>query len=234
LNIITRLNRIASQSKHPRLWGSFSEILWFEEIGIWTVDLKALAYSPVIDSIVTIPGVEYRFAGEEILDQLLEDKELAFSAKETIFYRESLRKGDKLFVAIVDGQVVFHGMIAIGFKRVYSQYFSLLNHECFARSFFTHPCFRGKCICPQAIQIASKQLVCEGYAVMYLDVATQNEPSLRACRKIGAAHSGSRYFRIRTFGRDWIVSLGTLHNRFMKRPPSQGSLDRTARIVLPS
>ena len=208
------------------MWGSIAEILWIEKIGIWSVDMRLWARSSIFDPKVS-SELQFRFAGEEILERLIEDKELPFDSKEVIFYRNSLRKGDRLLVATVADKVIFYGLIAIGYKRVYSQYFSLLNHECFGRSFFTHPRFRGNNVCPLAMQYAFTRLVAEGYVIVYLDVATHNEPSLRAIQKIGALHSGSYYLRIRTLGHDWIIPRGYLRNRFARKPPLQGFQNMT-------
>ncbi len=221
LDMITRLNKMSLLSRFPRMWGSIAEILWIEKIGIWSVDLQLWERSSTFDPKVSLE-LQFRFAGEEILERLVEDKELSFDSKEAISYGNSLRKGDRLLVATVADKVVFHGLIAIGYKRVYSQYFSLLNHECFGRSILTHPSLRGNNICPLAMQYAFTQLVAEGYTIMYLDVATQNAPSLRAMEKIGAGRSGSYYLRIRTLGHDWIIPRGYLRNRFVRKPPLQG------------
>ena len=221
LDMITRLNKMSLLSRFPRIWGSIAEILWIEKIGIWAVDLRLWARSSIFNPKVC-SDLQFRFAGQEILDRLVADKNLAFSAKDAIYYRTSLQKGDRLLIATVDDKVVFHGLIAIGFKRVYSQYFSLLNYECFVRSLFTHPRFRGNQVCPLAMQYAFTQLAAEGYAIVYIDVATQNESSLRAIQKIGAVHSGSHYLRIRTLGHDWIVPRGILRDRFARKSPLQG------------
>ena len=67
---------------------------------------------------------------------------------------------------------------------------------------------------------------------MYLDVATQNNSSLRVMEKIGARHSGSHYLRIRTLGHDWIVPRGKLRDRFATKPPFQGFQDITTASLL--
>jgi RimJ/RimL family protein N-acetyltransferase len=216
--MITRLNKLAFLNRFPRIKGTVAETLWIENIGIWSVDLRLFVRSSPFDPNMS-SELQFRFAGEEIIERLVKDKELSFDSKEAMFYRDSLRKGDKLLVATVADRAIFHGLIAIKYKRVYSQYFSLLNHECFGRSFFTHPHFRGKNVCPLAMQYAFTRLLAEGYFIVYLDVATHNEPSLRAIQKIGALHTGSCYLRIRTLGHDWIVPRGTLRERFASKPP---------------
>ena len=73
-DMITRLNNKALLSRFPRIWGSIAEIIWIEKIGIWAVDLQMSARSSIIDPKIRSVESEFRFAGEEILDRLVENK----------------------------------------------------------------------------------------------------------------------------------------------------------------
>lgn len=209
--LVFNINHAAQASSFARLWGNIAELLWVEEIDIWSVDPRRKLGE---DQSNQHSPVAFSFADPARLEEMFADPDLHVSRRDRAYYLRLLEKGDHILIGRLDHTIVFYGVVTFQYTRLRVQYFVHRSDEFFISRCFTKPGYRGCGIYPRAIRHVCAALADRGFRVGYLGIASHNEASIRGAIKAGAEATESHYLRLRILGFDNLVPYGPLRSRF--------------------
>jgi GNAT superfamily N-acetyltransferase len=141
---------------------------------------------------------------------------LGMTGDEAAYLKKWAEAGHCVVGVFATGTCVGVGLLAVGFKSMFTKQFELAGHECFVSRVIIAPSMRGKGFMATLLQGSARIGAARGCTLMYADIASQNVASQRGAAKAGMRPLESGFYRIRFAYRDWIFPWGDLRGRFVK------------------
>lgn len=214
MDIIIKLNEIASSRAFYWMFKKLSEVIWVERDVVLSIDDLKTWQSPVLPPLV-LPVV-YQLGSEEDVQEMNVDSRLE-TAGEAEHNLTMMRAGYKLILARYDGEIVFYAWIVTGRKSAFDRFFILRSDEFIVARVFTRKDFRGCGLYPRGLIFAFPRMMELGYKRALVDVAAHNYPSINAALKAGFRMLDADYYTVRFIFRSYLIPTGCLKDRFIKK-----------------